>query len=425
MKTIGLITEYNPFHNGHKYHLNKSKNISKHDQVIAIMNGQFTQRGTPACLDKWLRAKMAVNTGVDLVLELPLVAGIRSAHYFAQGAVRILAATGLVDEIVFGSEAGKIEPLKEIASVLAEEPRELQEIFHKELQTGASYARARTTAINEYFASNTSGYFSRQHGDELKNPADIIASPNNILGIEYIKNIYRDKINIKPKTIARKDSNYHDQYAGEKEITSATAIRNLIQKGKFKETKKYLPKNCYNIMLNAYNQGKLPVQRDKFKQMVISTVRRSSRQEIANCPALTNDIASSILKSQKNADNYQELINDVTSKTHPQSRIKRGLMQLVCRLNQLPFSEEIVPKYIRVLALGKNGEKIMSQLDKNAELPVITNPSDIVNEAKLESENLKELYISLEIMASDIYSLFYPEKKHRKSGLDFYTPLVK
>lgn len=426
MPAIGLITEYNPFHNGHLYHLKTSKNISSHDPVIAVMNGHFTQRGTLACLDKWQRAKMAVESGVDLVLELPIVAGIRSAHYFAQGAVRVLAATNIVDKIVFGSETGKIKPLKQIASLLAEEPEDFRDFFHDELQKGSSYARARTKAINKYFASKKISFSSCQEKSELQNPGDIASSPNNILGIEYIKNIYRDNLEIEPKTIARKQANYHDEYAGKKSITSATAIRNLVQEGKLTDIKKYMPKNCVEIMLSAAKQGKMPVLRDSFKKMVISTLRRSSRKEILNCPAFSADIVNTIMERQENADNYNELVDNVTSKTFTRSRIKRGLLQLVARLNILPAQEkEVSPKYLRVLALGCEGEKILSLLDKKANLPVITNPSTIINEPRLESNNLAELYLSLEVLATNIYSLFYPDKKNRRTKLDFYTPLIK
>ncbi len=426
MKTIGLITEYNPFHNGHLYHLHESKNISENDLVIAVMNGQFTQRGSPACLDKWQRAKMAVKSGVDLVLELPLVAGIRSAHYFAQGSVRTLAATNIVDEIVFGSETGNIKPLKQIASLLAKEPREFREIFHDELQKGKSYPRAKSKAINKYFASKQINFSHSFKSNDLQTPGDIISSPNNILGIEYIKNIYRDNFNITPKTIGRKKANYHDKYIKENNITSATSIRNLVQKDKFTKAKQYMPKNCFNIMLKAKNQGKMPIDRNMFKKIVVSTLRRSSRHEIINCPAFTSDIVNTIMHRQKHADNFDELVNNVTSKTYTRTRIKRGLLQLVCRLYHLSSkNEEIIPEYIRVLALGSKGEKILSKLAKKADLPVITNPSDIINEPCFDSKNQAELHISLDVLASNIYSLFYPKQKNRKTNLDFYTPLIK
>ncbi|MFN2363813.1 MAG: nucleotidyltransferase family protein, partial [Halarsenatibacteraceae bacterium] len=225
MQTTGLIVEYNPFHNGHNYHLKQSKMLTDNQPSIAIMSGNFTQRGEPALFDKWVRSKMAVQAGIDLVLELPVTYAVRSAEYFARGTVLSLASTGLVNQIVFGSEKGQLQTLKKIARLLGSEPPEFKEKLKLNLNNGLSFPQARAEAIRELLGENA---------------YQIISKPNNILGIEYLKAIKEYNLPVTAKTIERKDSNYHDPSPGLTDITSATAIRKLAYQGKIKTASNYI-----------------------------------------------------------------------------------------------------------------------------------------------------------------------------------------
>lgn len=428
MTAIGIITEYNPFHNGHLFHLREAKKISEGQPVIAVMSGNFTQRGQPASFDKWLRAEMAVRAGVDLVLELPLAAAIRSAEFFAEGALKTLAATGLVTDIVFGSESGQLEPLDKIAELLVEEPAEFQTSLQKYLRQGLSYPRARARTLAGLLPGKIT-------------PEKALSAPNNILGIEYIKTIKKFNLDITPHTIARREAGYHDRKPGSGKIASATALRNIIYQnftGKkseknantaqiISEITKYVPQATRNMIKKGLEEGKGPADLKKFQQLVEFILIRSSRQELLEIPALNQDLVNSLLRARCQQQTYQHLLESLTSPTYPRTRIQRAFTQALCRLtlSQLDKLTAKFPPYLRVLALGRRGESLLSQLDNRADLPVIINPSSFISGAEFASQDPLKLHLSLEILASDIYSSLRPDPGIGQSGLDFTHPLIK
>lgn len=246
MKVVGLITEYNPFHNGHKYHLEASKEKASATHSIAVMSGNFLQRGEPALLDKWTRAKMAVDSGVDLVLELPTVFATQSAEYFAHGALSVLEDTNVVDSLCFGSELGDTELLKDIADVLVDEPLEFKNILKKHLNLGLSFPKARSLALKAFFEHAKYSHFEKIE--------KIVESPNNILGIEYMKSLIKLKSKITPLTIKRVYSNYHDKDINSS-IASATSIREHYFKNKnIKELSSVVPPSTLLYMSNFLKQ---------------------------------------------------------------------------------------------------------------------------------------------------------------------------
>ena len=195
MSTVGLITEYNPFHNGHLYHLETSKMITGADTVITVMSGSFVQRGEPAVIDKYTRAEMALANGVNLLVELPTFYACSSAEYFSYGAIMTLEALH-VDFVCFGSECGDIDVLSYIAELLIHEPDQLSELIKEKLSSGISYPKARNDSLCQYIKANNCIYDSSMIEKVLK-------SPNNILGIEYLKTIKKFDLAIKPYTIQR------------------------------------------------------------------------------------------------------------------------------------------------------------------------------------------------------------------------------
>ena len=220
-KILGIVSEYNPFHNGHIVHLRQSIESTQSQFVIAVMSGNFIQRGDTAIVDKWTRAEMALRQGVDLVIELPTVYATSSAENFAYGAIKILDSIGIVDYVSFGSECGNINLMADIADVLNDEPQEYSQLLHDQLQLGRSFPSAREIAINEYFLGNTTY-------------TNILKSPNNILGIEYIKALQALNSNIIPITIRRNYVDYNSTSPDlEKGIASASAIRTMIQNANF------------------------------------------------------------------------------------------------------------------------------------------------------------------------------------------------
>ncbi|MFW6280922.1 MAG: nucleotidyltransferase family protein, partial [Halanaerobium sp.] len=241
MSVTALITEYNPFHNGHQYHLNQSKKITDSEHLIVIMNGNFTQRAEPAVIDKWARTKQALSCGADLVIELPLVYGIRSAEYFAHHSIKILDKSNLVDHIVFGSEIGKIDILKAIAHAFNNENLYFKDRLSFYINQGLNYPESRQKALIDAYDK----YLELKKYDKklLKNA---LKNPNNILGIEYLKSIEKINSQIKAYTIKRIGPEYYSDKVEhlKKDIASATHLRKLI----YNNNKKDAVKKSKNLM---------------------------------------------------------------------------------------------------------------------------------------------------------------------------------
>lgn len=212
---LGIVSEYNPFHNGHLHHLKQSKEITNASFTVAVMSGNFVQRGDTSLIDKWAKAEMAIQAGVDLVIELPTVYAISSAENFADGAVKILDSLGVVDYISFGSEIGEIGPLDDVAKVLYKEPKEFSSLITTQLKSGLSYPKAREIALQQFFGNS-------------KKYSDVLNNPNNILGVEYLKALKRRKSHITPITIKRDYSDYNSKTI-KSGYASATAIRTMIK----------------------------------------------------------------------------------------------------------------------------------------------------------------------------------------------------
>jgi predicted nucleotidyltransferase len=239
MKVAGIIVEYNPFHNGHKFHIEQTKKLTGADYIIAVMSGNYVQRGEPAVINKYLRTDMALLNGVDLCIELPTCYSSASAEFFAYGAVSILHKLGIVDYVCFGSEAGSIKHLDYIADILNSNNKEYQTILNKYIKQGNSYPKARELGILEYLKSIKSPY--------LKEIKKIISSPNNILGIEYIKALKKLGSSITPITITRTDKGYNEINLDKtSSYTSASSIRTNIHT--LASIKKYVPSNVYSIL---------------------------------------------------------------------------------------------------------------------------------------------------------------------------------
>ena len=234
---LGIIAEYNPFHNGHLYHLIQSKKLSGSDYTIAIMGGNFTQRGDVSLVDKWSKAEMALLGGIDLVIELPTLYAVSSAENFADGAIKILDSLKIVDTVSFGSETKDINTLDRIADVLYNEPREYKTLLSHELSKGLSFPKARENALLMYL-------------NDVRRFANILSSPNNILGIEYLKALRKYKSHIRPICIPRVGAGHNDlTSSANKNIASATAIRNLAISNKYDslEFRSLIPISSYSI----------------------------------------------------------------------------------------------------------------------------------------------------------------------------------
>lgn len=403
---LGIVSEYNPFHNGHLMHLQKSKELTHTDFTIAVMSGNFVQRGDTSIVDKWTKAEMALKSGVDLVIELPTLYAISSAENFADGAIKILNSLGIVDYVSFGSEIGEITPLDDVASVLYKEPKEFSSLITRQLRSGLSYPKARELAIQMYFGS------SQKYTDVLENP-------NNILGIEYLKSLKRLKSPITPITLKRKYSDYNsnDIKSG---IASATAIRTMLQKGK--NIHYVVPYETYELLEEKKKYGQIIPSLSIFSKEIIYTLRKMTLSEIATLPDVSEGLENKIKAAANTSNNLEELILKIKSKRYTQSRIQRILLYALLNISEkdIAMSKKQMP-YIRVLGFNKNGKKIISAIaNQNPKLQIIVSVKKF-----MENNTDKHLHtmISKDIFASNVYTLGY--EYNSTANLDYTHKVVE
>ena len=382
MQAVGIVTEYNPFHNGHLHHLQETKKLTNLP-VIAVMSGSFMQRGEPAFMDKWQRARLAVENGVDLVLELPATFSLRSAEFFARGAVNILKATGCVTHLSCGAESPNTHFVK-LASIIT------SEAFQKELQslikTGLPYASA--------------------YEKTLQALADVQAlnTPNDILALEYSKALQNTSIT--PLFIQREAANYNDANI-EGNIASATAIRKAFSENNADSLKKAVPQNVWQALENhaAINEKLL-------WNLISYRLRLLTPSEIANRCQCTEGLEN-LLKQAANCTTLEEAVTLCSNKRYPATRIRRLFMQLLLD-KERSYLEQAEPAYIRVLAFNDEGRQLLKIMKETATLPIITklgkNPSNGQSLAFTQQ-------LELELAASDVLALL--QNTPEPTGSDF------
>ena len=404
-KVLGIIAEYNPFHNGHLYHLNKSKQLTNADYTIAIISGNFTQRGDTSIINKWDKTEAILENGVDLVIELPLVYSISSAENFADGAIKILDSLGVVDYVSFGCETTDIDCLNNISNTLFNEPEEYKKILNQELSNGISYPKARQIAIEKY----------------LNISSDALSMPNNILAIEYLKALKKYKSSISPIFIKRIDNGYNDtEYKNN--IASATAIRNIIKENRIDELKNLVPNNSYSILYNAIKQNATVIDLSCFEKEIIYTLRKMSVDEISNLSDVSEGLEFSIKKSTNSCSNLNDLLNSIKSKRYTKTRLQRILLYSLLDITKkdIELSKKVLP-YIRVLGFNDNGKELISEIAKNKpNLEIITSLKKFID---TNNDNALKTLIDKDILATNIYTLGY--KSPLLANLDFTKKIIK
>jgi len=385
------------------------------------MNGNFVQRGEAAIFDKWIRTKMALANGVDMVIELPLVYGIRSAEYFASGAVSLLEKSRIVDFLVFGSESGEIRPLQEIAHFLSKENKYYQKILKKYLSAGYPFPQARELAVKNHLELHPDNI-----SIDISQLREVISEPNNLLGIEYLKALKNLNSGLTPFTIKRKGSQYHDPGLQHK-IASATAIRKRIYLGKTEDIKEYLPELSNIIIKDEITKGKFPINLDLLGMMIISTIRKHNRNTLSKFAEINNGLENRIYNEAHQTADLKELISNIKTRAFTWTRIQRNLLHILFDIKENDFAllDQYGVQYLRILGIRKERTDLLAKLKDKAELEIILNPSEYLNEINTDYKNPLIKSLSYDIMAGDIYSLLYNNPDYRKGHLDFTTPLIK
>lgn len=409
-KVVGVIAEYNPFHNGHYYHLQKAKEKSGADYCVAVISGNFTQRGEPSIVNKWDKAYMAICGGADLVIELPTIYSISSAENFANGAIKILDSLKIVDSFSFGAEANDIATLNNIANVLYEEPKQYINILNHELKKGISYPAARENAIMMYL-------------NDIKRYANILNSPNNILGIEYLKALKMQKSPLIPIMVQRKNVYYNDDRIVD-DFASATAIRKMLIRREYGDLRKVIPKSTYQILGQEIKNGNVVLGLEKYEREIIYTLRKMTIEEIADLPDVSEGLENAIKNSADNCNNLKELVSNIKSKRYTQTRIQRILVYALLGINKkmMENSKKIVP-YIRVLGFNSKGKELLSGIARrNPKINMITSVKKYIEQNNNKSNKALMEMLQIDMFATNVYTLGY--EYDSKSNLDFTNNMI-
>ncbi len=364
MKNIAIIAEYNPFHNGHMYHLNKAKELTNADYCIALMSGSFLQRGTPAMWDKYARANMATSSGIDLVLELPYVYATGSAKDFATGAVCILDKLNTIQYLCFGAETDDITILSDIADVINTEPPSYQKVLTDALSEGISYPQARAIGIVSTL------------GCDYQEICNVINQPNNILAIEYIAALKRIGSSIEPIIIKRQSAMYHDEtlYGS---ISSATAIRAEISSDGFHigTIKNDIPAPVYQLIQDKY-LNTWPITSSLLTPYLQSCLLNPVNfNEICD---ISEDFANKLLKLNP-VTSYQDAIDTLTSKDLTNTRINRCLIHLILNYKELHrklFIDNGYGLYANILSFKRDSSQLIKTINQETSIPIITKKAD-------------------------------------------------
>lgn len=387
MKTIGIIAEYNPFHNGHAYQIKRAKELTGADYCVIVMSGNFVQRGTAAITDKYRRAKMALENGADLVCELPVLYATASAEIFAHAGVTMLDGMGCVDTICFGAETPDLDALSRLAGILSEEPASYQKILQQHLKNGVSFPTARSMALAEYTQNDSA--------------AALLAEPNNILAVEYLKALRRRNSRITPLLIPRTSSHYHDtELTGN--FSSATAVRQaLLQEEMPENIAANVPPSCYPVLKELQEENQLMDPED-FSRMLVYELLCKTAPELACYGDCSLELANRILRLIPQYTSFRQFCGLCKSRDITYTRVSRVLthilLGLTTELYTLGRELDFIP-YIRVLGFRESAAPLFTRLKETCDLPLITR----VSKDSAELSNPAQRLFERDVFATELY----------------------
>ncbi|WP_048602536.1 nucleotidyltransferase [Rubeoparvulum massiliense] len=397
---LGMIVEYNPLHNGHHYHYHEGKELTGATSTVAVMSGHFLQRGEPALIDKWTRVQMALDMGVDLLLELPTAYATQNAERFAFGAISTLHALGVVDTVCFGSESGEIAWMIQLAEILLNEPDSFQLRLQAELKQGGNYPTAFSAALNQWAKEHRVSFDEHDW-----------SQPNNRLGLYYCVALARLQSSITPCTIKRWKAGYHQQDVEDGRIASATALRQLANEARnpseaLTSLQPYIPNSTYQLLHERWLQGYPMITGESFYPQMISRLIATPSHELATYLDVSEGLEHRLKKSLVVADSLYSLIEGTKSKRYTWTRIQRALTHVL-----LGYTKEMASQfnslaqvpYLRVLGMSERGQQLLQRAKKICATPIITNVS-----------RERHPMLELDLQASLIYATALPShlRKH-------------
>ena len=415
MNISSVISEYNPFHQGHKYHLEETKKITGSDYTIVIMSGNFTQRGTPAILDKYARTRQALLNGADLVLELPIYFATASAEGFAFGAVSILEKLGVVSSLVFGSESGEISSIRQVADFLSLESHEYQEHLKSFLKKGYSFPKARAACLNRFLPDISTKFLS---------------SPNNILGIEYCRALNYFHSPMVPMTICRKDNSYHDSnLSSSGKLSSATAIRKFLSNidssqshERLQSLTGHLPDNSLTILAENWDRY-APITTNDLSLLLKYKLLSEDRTSVTQYLDITCDLADRIYNHINAYKDFTSFCDLLKTKELTHTRISRGLLHILLNIKKedyLSVCHKGYGQYARILGFRKEAVALLHEIKKKSSIPLISKLSDAVRSTNDISLDM----LQKDIYASNIYESVIADKFKQNFRNEFQRPVI-
>lgn len=442
MKTVGIIAEYNPFHRGHAYHLQKAKELAVADYAIVVLSGDFVQRGGPAIVDKYLRAEMALRSGADLVLELPVSYATGSAEAFAQGAVSVLEAAGCVDALCFGSEAGGLPALLSYARLFEEEPPAYRELLKEALRQGLSFPAARSRAAEEYRNLTERILPCCADDADCRRSASLLEKPNNILGVEYCRALIRRNSSIRPLTLPRRSSGYHD-LSLDTEMASASAIRQAVfqayeayKTGRTGETaaagagtllpaslKNQLPPASRRLLAAALaSYG--PIRLNDFSPILSYRLLTLSRKELSSFQDVGEDLAARMKNCRFQFTTAEAFADLLKTRQLTHTRVTRALCHILLGLTQADLDARKAagwPVYLRALGFRESARPLLAEIKKRSACPLLVKAADASSVLPPEQLGLFEQDVS----AAHVYEAV---KENRRGGAPIHeytrSPIV-
>ena len=402
MRATGVVVEHNPFHNGHLYHIKESRKSTGADVVIAVMSGNFLQRGEPALVDKWSRTKMALQGGVDIVIELPYIFATAQASDFAKGSIALLEAAGCTD-FCFGSEQGSIEPFINTYDLITSQQESYQQSINQFMKTGMSYPKA----LNEAYADLIKGY---------NQPFVDLSQPNNILGYHYIEAAYQLQASINPVTIQRIVSGYHDDVLPGQSIASATGIRKVIFNDQgISDLTSLLPKaSLQNIVEWQSNIGSFGSWQHFYPYLRFQIIR-SSIEQLASYAEVTEGIEYLLKEAAQKSNTFETFMEVVKSKRYTWTRIQRMLTHIYTGFTWEDLKQASSPTYLRLLGMTEMGQRYLNEHKKNLSLPLISRVGAV-----------KDSMLSHDIKATDLYTLgIQSHAFNQPIGRDYRQPPIR
>ena len=414
MKVLGIVAEYNPFHFGHKYHVEHSKLLTNAEYSIAIMSGSFVQRGEPSIIDKWTKAKIAIDNGVDLVIELPIIFSTQSAELFAHGSISLLNSLNIVNYISFGSELGSLNYLEEIANILIEEPPFFNKKLKEYLNLGNSYPISRSKALVDYYTV----FYPYVNTEKIK---EILKASNNILAIEYLKSLKILNSDIQPITIKRIGSSYGETSLNK--ISSATGIRNALFSKEIDSIKEYVPKKTFSHLINYINKYNNFNTLDNYNQIIHYLLNIDIKNIIKDIKDVEAGLENRIFNKASTYKNISNLIEEIATKRYTKTRIQRIFIHLMLGLTNSIFNELLpyYPAYIRVLGANDKGTYLLKNIKEKSNVPIITK---FAHYNKYNNAYLEKM-ISFDKRATDLFFLGL-NNNTPYMDMDFYiSPYIK